>query len=300
MALLHHYTCLNGLEGIANSQTLWATRFLDLNDSSEFIYAWKKIYCSAIETLRKIIPLDIQNLECDIDALGVSVASALKERCNLAGGYGQPYITSFARATSEDEDKRGILTLWDRYTKFEGYCLQFDQNEIRQLIDADKKISNYEWIDFSKVRYGIEANDPKFQELTFQVSQNMLIELLRVRNDIRVEPCDGRWPINRLARELVDYCAIHKDECWKDEREFRVYAYPSAKAEGRIFTGLAMSKEIYSSPKNKNYIVLGESIRPGISPKRIIIGPKAERNIEAILKNFQRLPEVVLANLPIA
>jgi hypothetical protein len=32
---LHHYTTFAGLKGIAESNTLWATHFLDLNDSRE-------------------------------------------------------------------------------------------------------------------------------------------------------------------------------------------------------------------------------------------------------------------------
>jgi hypothetical protein len=32
---LHHYTTFAGLKGIVESNTLWATHFLDLNDSRE-------------------------------------------------------------------------------------------------------------------------------------------------------------------------------------------------------------------------------------------------------------------------
>ncbi len=35
---LHHYTAKPGLEGIIKSNSLWATRYRDLNDSAEIIH----------------------------------------------------------------------------------------------------------------------------------------------------------------------------------------------------------------------------------------------------------------------
>src|SRR6266702_3281195 len=35
---LHHYTAKPGLEGIVQSNSLWATRYRDLNDSAEIIH----------------------------------------------------------------------------------------------------------------------------------------------------------------------------------------------------------------------------------------------------------------------
>jgi hypothetical protein len=43
VTLLSHYTNRAGLEGIARSKTLWATRFTELNDKTEMEYGYVEI-----------------------------------------------------------------------------------------------------------------------------------------------------------------------------------------------------------------------------------------------------------------
>jgi hypothetical protein len=65
-------------------------------------------------------------------------------------------------------------------------------------------------------------------------------------------------------------------------------------------SGITTPKMIRKTETGKRYITLGEHWRPGIYPRRIIIGTKADPNIEAIVKQFNPRPEVAFANLPIA
>ena len=44
---LHHYTARSGLEGIVQSNSLWATRYRDLNDSAEIVHL-KEPFASAL------------------------------------------------------------------------------------------------------------------------------------------------------------------------------------------------------------------------------------------------------------
>lgn len=178
--------------------------------------------------------------------------------------------------------------------------MQFDKNEVRQFLESEKRYSSYEWIGMKKVKYKIEATDPEFHELSFQLSQNFLLETIKTRTDIQLEPSHKLWPMSLFIQKVMEYCAIHKDPCFSDEREFRIYAYPSAKADARIFTGLAARKEIKRAPNGKSYIEIGEHFRPGIIPRKIIIGTKANHNITSILENYNNIPEIEFSNLPIA
>ncbi|GAF99954.1 unnamed protein product, partial [marine sediment metagenome] len=42
--IVYHYTSLEGLIGIINSQRIWATDILYLNDASEFKYSKNILY----------------------------------------------------------------------------------------------------------------------------------------------------------------------------------------------------------------------------------------------------------------
>jgi hypothetical protein len=125
--------------------------------------------------------------------------------------------------------------------------------------------------------------------------------MLRDRPDLRIEPkTQSMWSDNDLGRQILDFCATHKDPFFKDEREVRLFGYPHTEAESRVFLGPALRKPIKTMPEGKRYIVFGEDWQPGICPRRIIIGPKADPNIETLVAKFPKWPEVVHANLPIA
>jgi len=49
----------------------------------------------------------------------------------------------------------------------------------------------------------------------------------------------------------------------------------------------------------RHYIDLGADWRPGIEPRRIIVGPRARRDVDDVLALFDRKPEVLHAEFPI-
>src|ERR1051326_1881528 len=67
MTTLSHYTSLTGLEGIAKTGTLWATNFTELNDTSEYFYAWEILQRDAIDYIMARIPSDLKRPDADLD-----------------------------------------------------------------------------------------------------------------------------------------------------------------------------------------------------------------------------------------
>lgn len=301
MTLLSHYTSRAGLEGIAKTRTFWATSALNVNDTSEFFYAWFELNKAAATQFMEMIPPDKRQAGYDVDKMAAMAVNDFKKFIAGTDGYGSLFITSFARGTTEDHERRGILTLWDRYTKHEGYCIQFDRDDVRRTLELECSKANYEWAGIENVKYGVDKNEREFRDLVFQLSQQFLIQALRSRDDIYVEPAIQRvWANSTIFRKLMHFCATHKDPFFEDEREVRIFAYPAPMAESRVFTGIASKKEICTSPDGKKYIVLGDVWRPGICPRRIIVGAKASPDLTAVLANYEVHPEVVHANLPVA
>ena len=169
------------------------------------------------------------------------------------------------------------------------------------MIRLDLYRSNYCELGLREVRYGIDRNSNDYRELRFQMAQNMIVQMLQARPDLKIEPkMRNMWADSDLSRKILAFCATHKDPCFEDEREVRLFAYPLPAAESRVFEGPAFRKPIRTMPEGKRYVVFGEDWQPGISPRRIVIGTKADPNIDALVAKFPNRPEVLHANLPIA
>ncbi|NTW55272.1 MAG: DUF2971 domain-containing protein [Chlorobaculum sp.] len=301
MSLLSHYTTYDGLKGISTTKAFWATNFLDLNDTSEFSFAYGKLFEAASEIFIGLIPEKKRQAGIDIEIIRDNAINKIKEFARSRDGYGDLYVTSFAIGKSDDHNERGISTLWDIYNKHKGYCLQFEQSDVKRMIKLELLLSSYELLEMAEVKYGINKNECDFQELAFQFAQQFLLLVIRTRTDVLVEPQWNRiWPESVLFSKMMNYCATHKDPCFEDEREVRIIAYPSAAAQGRIFTGIASQKKIETNLNGKKYIVIGGNSSPGIHPRRVIVGTKADKNIDSILANYSPKPEIAFANMPIA
>ncbi len=313
MPLLSHYTTRAGLEGIARTKAFWATNFLDLNDRSEFFCSFGSLSDAAIKTVMGLIPDESKRKINDLETDSREAVKQLRQRLRLADGYGQLYVVSFARGRTDYENRSGIRTLWELYGHHhEGYCLQFDEDDVRRMLRLDSERSNYESVGITEVRYGVDENEHAFHDLCFQLSQQILEQVFHARPDIKVQPqWEHMWTLNDFYRKLMWYCATHKHPCFEDEREIRIFAYPSASSDARVFTGTAAKKRVRTCPRGRKYIVLGENWHPGPVPRRIIVGTKADRAIDSIRANYfpvlgsdpifncSPMPEIAYADMPI-
>ena len=169
MTVLSHYTSRAGFEGIIQSKTLWATNFLDLNDSTEFFYAWKILHREALEKALAKIPAE--NLLPNID-LDAHTETAIQQfKALFPPDRGLMYVVSFATSSVPDHELRGIRTIWELYTKHEGYCLQFAEEDVRRLLDGEMMKGSYAALSLEKVKYGVDRKSDDYLELCYQLEQ---------------------------------------------------------------------------------------------------------------------------------
>lgn len=299
--MLSHYTDIHGLKGITESQSVRATDFLALNDSSEMVFAMEAIFRAAATEVLKKIPADIRDKNKSDDHLFSQFPEYLRQIKEMLRGndYETLYITSFARGKTAEENNRGILTLWDRYTETRGYCLQFDIEKIRRLLESERTYNNYAMLELAEVNYGIDKNSPEFREIVEQVALLLQIGLAKAYNDPRLEPDMSRKKAEPyVVRKFLGFCALHKDPSFADEREIRIFAFVHPATQPRIFTGLARAKMIHRKPSGARFIFIGEHIRPGLIPARIIVGPNAEKSI-ADIQPFAPSAQVYKSDIPI-
>ena len=135
MYRLSHYTTPAGLDGIATSGTLWATNFLAVEDRSELFYAWTMLSRAALDYVVERVPRDL--IPGYVEPTDEQLTEEFRRELASSDYYGHLFMTSFVRHSSEHEERRGSLTHWRTFSKMDGYCLQFDEADIKKLTDLD-------------------------------------------------------------------------------------------------------------------------------------------------------------------
>jgi hypothetical protein len=303
MSLLSHYTGKAGLEGIARSKCIRATMFSQLNDKREVEYGYveffRRGFLGVFDEFDKVMPR-LPGAKIPIEAAERSFKEIFWKQFEGEKGSEPLYVTSFARGKTNDHDNRGMLTLWDRYTHLEGYCLQFREKDVRRIIELEATRRHYAFLALDNVHYGMDEGTTEYRELAFQMKQLLLIEVLKGRPQLPIKPAfDQMWAFDAFAARMLRYIAKHKDPFFEDERETRIIGVPAKVAQARIFSGPALVKQPKRHPDGRSYIGIGEDWRPGLEPCRIIVGPRANRDLSDVLPLFDAPPEVITAEFPI-
>lgn len=303
MTLLSHYTDRAGLEGIARSKCIRATKFSQLNDKREIEYGYlelvRRVLLGIFDTLDQLI---VRKPGSKLDLAEVEAKFLDHFRNSFDGAHGSEplFVASFAKGRTIDHDLRGILTLWDRYTKLEGYCLQFDHGDVQKILELEMSRRHYALLTLDDVEYGVNEASAEYRDIAFQMKQRLLIEVLKGMPGLPVQPeYQMMWPFNLFATRMLRYIAKHKDPFFEDERETRIICVPAKSAHVRPLTGIAMVKQIETALDGRQFINVGEDWRPGLEPRRIIVGPRANRSIEDVTALFEKKPEIVNSEFPV-
>jgi hypothetical protein len=301
--LLSHYTSRAGLEGIAKSKCIRATKFSQLNDRREIEYGYiefiRRALLGVFAELDKLMPRRA-GVKLDLADGERQLVEQFRQSFEGQNASEPLYVASFAKGKTEDHDNRGLLTLWARYTNLEGYCLQFREEEVRRIIDLEASRRNYAILTLDNVHYGMDEGTSEYRELAFQMKQLLLIQVLGGMPTLPIKPAyEQMWPFGTFATRMLQYIAKHKDPFFEDERETRIIAVPAKTARTQFLSGIAMVKHPKDHADGRQYIGIGEEWRPGLEPGRIIIGPKADRDIEDVLVLFKQRPIIINAKFPI-
>jgi hypothetical protein len=188
--------------------------------------------------------------------------------------------------------------LWKQVGE-DGYCLQFSSDEVERFLQREAQRFNHAFIRLTPVSYALDEHRPEFSDLRFQFKERLLAFVASKRPDVQLKlKHENWWPDPYFFAALMSYCAQHKDPYFEDEREFRVIAAPADEGQGRILEGFAEKKKIKMTPSGRRYINIGDGWDYGIDPTKILIGPRASRDIDDITSRFRRRPEVLFADSP--
>ncbi len=236
---LYQYTDLNALKGIIKENELWATHWRYLNDDNEFKGAFK--------ILKTCINKKIASKKINIQTK--KYLNDLQNRFNQNVDISDRYDVGLC-SFSEDGD---LLSQWRGYgKKYRSVSIGFNP----QKIDSERINKNSRLL-FCKVIYKNKDKAKIF---------NTMIDY-----------------INTLSISINDYLTLHicfcilllccKDDCWKEEKEWRLLMLPTEKYKLDVHVG-----EYSLIPFYKLKCFLNNSI----SAIEKIILPKSENYDKAV------------------
>lgn len=327
---LYHYTTFAGLAGIYQTNTIWATHYKFLNDTSEFAVFHGLLLDRVREELERMQPVlatnltfrqfvnatsgSLSNFAAD-HAYGVVDAIYDWDIADAADNFtpkapdDAPYVASFCEHSKDDEFTRanGLLSQWRGYTGRTKYCVVLDAPRMAELLRAEAQTHLWRFATFDRVRYS--APEQSGSE-TFEAIVNFCIRSVvsGIFGSAAVGPpekMDGYSILNRLGvRDSVISCAATtKHHCFAEEREFRVVvlrggpeAISQALELGQSIPN-RLPKEIHSRQQNGRsvpYVRLFDKIETPLPISRIIVGPSQFQN-----ENLELARDIVGSAVPI-
>jgi len=232
---LHHYTNLDGLLGIVDSNTLWATHFSCLNDSTEVMLLKQPMTdILTSRTLKAVRTADGANrharrtmaragnphpvVEYTASFLEAMFAAAF--RAEAIEPLAEPYIASFCAHSSNRsyERENGLLSQWRAYGGGERYCIVFDTQKMIGLLDREFHRHYWTYIRLAEVHYAyadvaIETLYPDLLDASEQA----------VVNFIQGEKPEFKY---ETIVSLLSAATRFKHQGFKEEQEVRVIAIP--------------------------------------------------------------------------
>jgi Protein of unknown function (DUF2971) len=309
---LHHYTSFDGLAGIYQSNTIRATHFTKLNDSTEVILfrepltpELEKRFDALIRAKQKqdrrvlFQVFRAGGIKYVSTNLAKGLASSLYQ-VTFEGGasfeFCDTYISSYcAHSDQPYESLNGLLSQWRGYGTGGGYCIVLDTAKLISMLAQEFDRWHYVRINIDSVHYAVDGEPPGnlFSELV-NCCETILTEVLN--GNMEPSATDAFLPFVRGA-------TLYKHQGFREEREVRVVAMPgSQELQNRVNVE---SGETDSRPcKNvsvindkggkRSYISLFEGLTTELPIKRVIVGPS--RNQE---KNFELARTLLPKDLPV-
>jgi Protein of unknown function (DUF2971) len=295
---LHHYTTLEGLQGIIKTNTLWASHYKELNDLTEIVHLrdpLTKAVCAKITQILKHKSAVSRRFRRGVWKEGGRLKVAMHEARNwvdalyqvtfddAAGSYpfAVPFITSFCShaATQRYEKEHGLLSQWRGYGGSGGYCLVFDTAKLGQLLKREGKAYYWSHLNMGTVRYAVDGIN----------IEEAFSKLLDIATDFFSGVVEGnqRPPDDATFEAFVSGATLTKHQSFHEEQEVRIVASPGTDALVKAVQANhpefrpSPLKVVHSRPVtngSRRYIALFESLNARLPIKRVIIGPSRDQD----------------------
>jgi len=310
---LYHYTTWEGLQGILQTQTLWATNYRFLNDYSEIFLIRDKLIDFFVPIEREKWRLLEQHKDAQrfinqnggLDQVARHDAAIFVDGAYKATGE-EIYIVSFC---GEDKNSyvnsNGLLSQWRGYGTGGGIALLFDTKKLEEIIQKEAERYSYT-VYIADVIYSDDE-----EKFNMELSSN-LTDLAAFHKE-----CHHNMILNKQEApdDTNSYYAFigcigrYKHRGFKEENEVRIVCFPVIKNE----ENLRQAKKEGSSLKLKErkyrkkngelipYIELFDSTDIVFPIEKIIVGPHKEKDSRAsalsvMLKNTNI--EIKISEIP--
>jgi len=289
---LYHYTSTTGLEGIVRSQTLRATDYRSLNDSSEVVHIKEPFIACLVPRFQSTVDQlnPSRHLRRTLETTGGCeklardfVDSLYQATFESSGGFTfvEAFIACFC-THAEDRSyvqQHGLLSQWRGYSGGDGFCIVFDTPRLCRRFAEEFDAHYWVYLRSDAVRYAVDEVplDELFPELV-EAGAKTLKDFLLARI---------RTPEMGIV-EFLTGATLFKHQGFLEEREVRIVAIPGTKAlsdqgkrEHADFPDLPLPNILTNPDNGRRYIPLFDGISSQLPIVRVIVGPSRSQTANA-------------------
>lgn len=277
---VYHYTDWQGLNGILNSQTLWATNYQYLNDEKEIklfmeeqLLEFLKPHLEkeylrilfAEQTARNNFFYNQGNLDASVHH---DTHAAI--RAFFTPTENEIYICSLCGETKNPKiDDHGLLSQWRGYGGDGGFCIGFDTKKLEDNLYKEHTYSAYLYTAIGDIIY---SDDKKKFQTELQINLKKLADYIPAFTTASYKqkiPKNFEFPFEDFMNCITRY----KHWGFKEENEVRIVALLTP---SYIENELKPRKKIHNR-RNKPYIEIFSDIEDNLPITKIIVGPHKQK-----------------------
>jgi hypothetical protein len=288
---LHHYTNFNGLRGIVESNTLWATHFAHLNDESEVMLLRQPM--TEILTTRALEAVQLSGganrharraMISNVEQITRNFIEAMFQTAFKATSIeplAEPFVASFCFHPSRQayERENGLLSQWRAYGGSERYCIVFDTGKLIDLLNSEFGKHYWTYLRLTEVHYArTDVTIEKMFPDLLDSSTEAVIRAVRDNNvDISAETLFA----------FLSAATRFKHEGFREEQEVRVIAIPGKEniAEkmrlehpDQVVAPLKKIRTRAVGSVEYPYIALFDDLGAMLPITRVIVGPSKNQS----------------------
>lgn len=315
---LFHYTTFESLEGILATDSLWATHFKYLNDTTEFRFAIPWVIEKVSDVMR---PNFIEELESRLNdesdlarlkqlggpdaVLRHDIESALKSMLSLMNNEG--YVFSFCAHKKQNHIDNGMLSMWRAYAPNGGVAIEFNSKAIEEQFKSE--YDKYEVFSLGLADVVYSDQTALIADTFTRMIRKVAISFARLFRGLE-NKTDVDTKIIRGLPSFIQLLTRYKHWAFSDENEVRLVMMPVSVDED--YLGLTEGDE-HEFKLNKprkvrlrsghpvSYIELLADYHGPLPITKIIVGPHRSKHedAEALRRELgARGIEVVVSDIP--
>jgi hypothetical protein len=285
MASIFHYTDAVGLKGILLSETLFATDYRFLNDTSE-VGIIRDLVLPVLEAeIAEITPKLVKKslLKGFYEFHGMSghrlqAEGFFRTLLRLINDISPLFVLSFCKHdVGSKEFEHGLLSQWRGYGEAGGFAVEFDEAGMDELLKVE--IEKFAYVGFKADDVLYDKYERLFVPDDFKGLAGEMIRRIFEPRD--VSEVTGRKDIDAFMPKFMSVAPFMKHWGFREEREYRVL-FSCIRSDKIPATETRPSKEIKFRIKNGQIVSYIEvfDYGPSFPIKSIIVGPHASQELQ--------------------